>query len=705
MAIQLREFAEQVLFGTTIEEKLGYPREEIVDTQPGGPIQTPNALTRPSHLALREDGVRANHPSAAKLIDERERGRLLHFFGNHELLATELMALAILKFPDAPKSFRHGLLETLKDEQVHTRIYMHRMQQCGIEFGELTLSDYFWKSVSSMHDPLDYVTRLSLTFEQANLDYSREYGKIFKDVGDQPTANILDKIYRDEIDHVGFGLKWFRKWKDSGKTDWEAYRERLVFPLSPSRAKGNDFNTKGRTDAGLDAAFINDLKLYTQSRGRTPTVHWFNPDAERFAASNENLSDPASLSVLQKDLAYLPAYLARKGDVVLLPEIQSHVFLESIQHCGFALPETITYSTKEDFPVPPKIDRKLGRLQPWAWTPDSIRFFQQTASSLTRPQSLDTRWNDQIRELHSKQFAAEFGKELSSTFDSEGWIAPQTVYARPASSLDELLAIREKLRHEGYPSTAFKAPFSTAANGMRCLMENETPSTTFLKWTESVISSQGTILVEPWLNRVFDFSLQLDHYDGKTKLVTFSRLKNNRRGQFQGIITNAFIQELEPNLIRFMMERVTGQPRLYHFFEQEVVPLLHRKLSESGFTGPLGIDAFIYRTADGELRLKPVVEINARATMGRIAFEISKRLATGSVGLFQILTKSQLKKEGFKSFTEFSAETARNAPIKFNESPQKLITSGSLALTDPAKAQQFLALFHVRPKISDLPIQ
>ena len=175
MAIQLQAFAERVLFGTTLEEKLSFPSEEIVDTKPGDPVKTPRVLPRPAQLAVRDDEKRVAAPSGSKLIDEKERGRLLHFFGNHELLATELMALALLKFPDAPASFRRGVLETMKDEQIHTQLYIHRMQQCGVEFGELPLSDYFWKSVSSMEDPFDYVTRLSLTFEQANLDYSREY--------------------------------------------------------------------------------------------------------------------------------------------------------------------------------------------------------------------------------------------------------------------------------------------------------------------------------------------------------------------------------------------------------------------------------------------------------------------------------------------------------------------------------------------------
>lgn len=321
MAIQLEDFAKQVLFGKTMEEKLSFPREEIVDTKRGAAIKTPRTLSRPSHLVLRENGVKASHPSQAKLVDEKERGRLLHFFGNHELLATELMALAILKFPEAPASFRRGLLETLKDEQMHTQLYLHRMRQCGVEFGELPLSDYFWRSVSSMEDPLDYVTRLSLTFEQANLDYSREYGKIFETVGDSATANILDKIYRDEIDHVGFGLKWFRRWKAEGKTDWEAFRERLVFPLSPARAKGNFFNRQGRSEAGLDSSFIKDLEVFSQSRGRTPFVYWFNPDAERFAAQDSAAGfDAKALSAVQRDLEFLPAFLSRRDDVLLMQE-------------------------------------------------------------------------------------------------------------------------------------------------------------------------------------------------------------------------------------------------------------------------------------------------------------------------------------------------------------------------------------------------
>ncbi|MBK1876570.1 DUF455 family protein [Pelagicoccus mobilis] len=703
MAIQLEDFAKQVLFGTTIEEKLRFPREEIVDTRRGDPIRTPRKLSRPSHLQLREDGVKASHPAEGRLVDEKERGRLLHFFGNHELLATELMALAILKFPDAPASFRRGLLETLKDEQVHTQMYMHRMKQCGVEFGELPLNDYFWKSVSSMEDPLDYVTRLSLTFEQANLDYSREYGKIFDQVGDASTAAILDKIYRDEIDHVGFGLKWFRRWKAEGKTDWEAFRERLVFPLSPARAKGNFFNKGGRSEAGLDDGFIEQLEVFSQSRGRTPHVYWFNPDAERFAAADSDASFDGELSMVQRDLGFLPAYLSRKDDVLIVGEPPSAEFLRKTQLAGFELPEVIAGGEKKGASAP-ALDRKIGSLRPWAWTPDSLAFFGSTMKSLTRPRARDEVWNAKIRDLFSKAWSADWASRLPLVEEEFDWVAPAEIYGRLCRSIEEIAFARSRFAELGYGEIACKAPFGTAANGMRCLREEDVIEGRIRAWLETALAEQGGLVVEPWLERVFDFSVQLELREGALKVLGFTRLLNNARGQFKGIVTDAFSSGLESELKRFLLRRVGGVPRVYSWFEECLSPVLEEQLNKVGYLGPLGIDAFVYRSAQGELRLKPVVEINPRYTMGRVALEVGQRNAATSVGYFQILNRQQLKKSKGVSFSEYCDSLERDYPLQFSTEKKARIKCGSFPLVDPHQAKRFLAVYHVRESFSELPL-
>ncbi|MGZ0657037.1 DUF455 family protein [Coraliomargarita sp. W4R72] len=708
MAIQLQEFAKQVLFGTSIEAKLSFPREEIIDTMPGSAIVTPRQLTRPKHLMLRDDGVRAKHPSQAKLVDEKERGKLLHFFGNHELLATELMALALLKFPDAPASFRRGLLETLKDEQMHTRLYMHRMEQCGIEFGELPLNDYFWKSVSSMEDPLDYVTRLSLTFEQANLDYSREYGKVFDTVGDSATAKILTKIYHDEIDHVGFGLKWFRRWKAAGKTDWEAYRERLVFPLSPARAKGKDFNTAGRLEAGLELSFINDLEIFQQSRGRTPNVLWFNPNAEQCAADNRADSSSKASTQLQNDLAFLPAYLSRQDDVLILSQRPSPEFLSTIQSYGFHLPEMHESepAATASGPRAPDLKRKLGDLRPWAWSPDSQAFFEHSLNSVTRPRSPDALWNEQLRALYSKTWSARWGKRLAAECRASDWIAPDSIYGRTVHNLEELKAARQLFAELGYRDIACKAPFATAAYGNRCLLADEVLSPTLLKWLEQIWEQSAVVIVEPWLDRVFDFSVQFEMSAEGLKHIGTTRMVNNQRGQFQGILTNAFCKGLAPELVRFLMEREPGdgRPRVFHHYETTVAAALAAALQQAKFIGPIGVDALIYRDNNGQLQLKTIVEINPRFTMGRVAHELASHNAPRSVGCFQIIPKSQLRKTSTSDFTDWAAHAAQAHPVQLSNDAKPLIRSGSFPLNDPKTAQQFLAVYHVRESIHDLPI-
>src|SRR5450631_2454584 len=100
--MELREFAERVLFATTLDEKLLRP-ENITDERPGSAFAATAAPGRPKALQFKATGeARDSFPGTKNLERESERGRLLHFFANHELLATELMALVLLKFPDAP---------------------------------------------------------------------------------------------------------------------------------------------------------------------------------------------------------------------------------------------------------------------------------------------------------------------------------------------------------------------------------------------------------------------------------------------------------------------------------------------------------------------------------------------------------------------------------------------------------------------------
>jgi uncharacterized ferritin-like protein (DUF455 family) len=168
---------------------------------------------------------------------------------------------------------------------------MERMKANGIEFGSLPVSGYFWRAVSGMESPMDYVAGLSLTFEQANLDFARHFSTCFGEVGDADSAKLLQKIYRDEIGHVAYGLKWFRRWKNPSESDWEAFCRQLKFPLVSSAGQGL-FHQRRRAGkaAGLPLDFIENLNVFSQSKGRTPTVFVFNPLAEARLAGGKGFS-------------------------------------------------------------------------------------------------------------------------------------------------------------------------------------------------------------------------------------------------------------------------------------------------------------------------------------------------------------------------------------------------------------------------------
>ena len=116
---KIREFAEAVLFETDMRRKLHAPAS-FTDDKPGPSVAAPSAPGRPRFVPLRTSKVIPPAPTPSGIEEERNRGLALHSFAHHELQALELMALALLRFPDAPSGFRRGLVKILIDEIVLT---------------------------------------------------------------------------------------------------------------------------------------------------------------------------------------------------------------------------------------------------------------------------------------------------------------------------------------------------------------------------------------------------------------------------------------------------------------------------------------------------------------------------------------------------------------------------------------------------------
>jgi uncharacterized ferritin-like protein (DUF455 family) len=255
--MELRSFALRILSAETLEGKFELLPERATDLRGGPALRLPRPV-RPPNLRI-VPLSEARVPLREGMADPAQRARILHALANHELQALELFAWALLAFPDAPFEFRRGLTWLLEEEQAHCRMYLDRLKSFKVTLGDYPVSGYFWGKVKDFTTPLRFICGMSLTFENANLDHSVDYAESSRAVGDLETAWLLDRIHRDEVEHVRFGWHWLGQLKEEGQSMSEAYRANVTWPVRPALARGKVFHRRGRELAGLDAEFVEIL--------------------------------------------------------------------------------------------------------------------------------------------------------------------------------------------------------------------------------------------------------------------------------------------------------------------------------------------------------------------------------------------------------------------------------------------------------------
>jgi uncharacterized ferritin-like protein (DUF455 family) len=252
------EWAKTLLLSPHYSDKL----LSITLTAPMGEWQAFALPSRPG----REDKLQFSDrqikfPKRGSLVNPQSRGIAIHSFANHELLAIEMMAAALLVYPHHDEDsirMKRGIVAAIRDEQKHLALYVQRLKALGVQFGDYALNDFFWRQMEKLKTPSSFFALMALTFESANLDFAFEYEKIFRSVGDIETADVLKTVFEDEISHVALGAHWLGQWK--GQLDlWDYYRSVLPMPLTPARAKGANYLPETRLAAGLEPQWVEKL--------------------------------------------------------------------------------------------------------------------------------------------------------------------------------------------------------------------------------------------------------------------------------------------------------------------------------------------------------------------------------------------------------------------------------------------------------------
>ena len=229
----------------------------------------PDYPTRDAGLRMRTGAGPLPRPGA--LGDPRARARCLARFAHHELMAVELFAWAILRWPGVDEELKRGWLQALGEEQMHCRLYLGRLEAHGSRLEEHLLSDYFWKHVpaiaASAGGPRAFLAAMGMTLEQANLDFALLYRDAFRVAGDGASAAALQRVYDDEVRHVALARDWLMRLSPEYAGDQiAAYEASVPFPLAAHRAKGRRFDLSGRRAAGLSESLIEYVRSARSSQ-------------------------------------------------------------------------------------------------------------------------------------------------------------------------------------------------------------------------------------------------------------------------------------------------------------------------------------------------------------------------------------------------------------------------------------------------------
>ena len=228
---------------------------------------------------------------------------------------------------------------------------------------------------------------------------------------------------------------------------------------------------------------------------------------------------------------------------------------------------------------------------------------------------------DDIRQLSHRRYAMQ----LLDCLQMPGIIGSSCETNQIENIIDRL--------HSG-EHLVVKAPWSSSGRGVR-FMEDDV-NIYDNGWLRNVIVKQGSVMVEPYYNKVKDFGMEfVSDGNGSVSYIGLSLFQTSN-GAYTGNILAS--EEEKENLISRYIPI-----DLLKTVQQKICAKMGSWLKDQ-YTGVFGIDMMVVRRDDGDgFLLHPCVEINLRRTMGHVAISLTE-LTSGLPKLMKIEYDSNIYK-------------------------------------------------------------
>ncbi len=251
---EMRNMAAACLMAAEPDEKLMRVRELArahkagdVQIDPSIPPATLTAPGRPEKPEL----VRANKMPRRGFGTQEGRAIMMHAIVHIEFNAINLALDAIQRFPDMPGDYYKDWLQVAAEEAYHFELVRAHLRHLGGEYGDYVAHGGLWEMCEKTDaDVLQRMALVPRVLEARGLDVTPGIQKKLAQAGDHHAVSILDIIFRDEINHVAIGNRWYRYCCDQRGLDTESTFAALLAEFYPKGLMG-PYNMLARQQAGF----------------------------------------------------------------------------------------------------------------------------------------------------------------------------------------------------------------------------------------------------------------------------------------------------------------------------------------------------------------------------------------------------------------------------------------------------------------------
>ena len=297
---------------------------------------------------------------------------------------------------------------------------------------------------------------------------------------------------------------------------------------------------------------------------------------------------PAKLCRLNAELATSWLAIADDGDYLWTPEPVDPAFFDEATAAG--LPRVLPVTSFRA--VPPGTE-----CIPWGWTNevrqlcDSHRWLRNDPPDAA------------VRAANSRRFSSSLEREWRTglEFAGEAGDVPQIERFIDWHGPDSRWVIKAEFGMSGRERLIGSGPLTAADRN----------------WIAKRLHAHGAVFFEPWLDKLAEAGIQMDvPRRGEPQCLDVVPMLADQRGQYGG--------SLLPSEKLKQAQFLKGPSQWNTAIDLALQAA--RRMQDQGYFGPLGIDAMMYRDSHQQVHVRPLQDINARWTMGRLGLGFRRLL-------------------------------------------------------------------------------